>query len=272
MCFASQHDFEEQYRTEENLRIRIDTHRLFSVGPALEPAIDKALDLAPDESLLDIGTGPGDFPLRVRRSGHRGRIVGIDSSPGMIAQAKSAGVEVEFLEADAQSLPFDDNSFNAVTARHMLYHVADIPRALREAYRVLRHGGRFLAVTNISGNFAEYREALGEAASTLTGQIADILRITVPASDVFNERNGPGLIESVFGNASVRFVEAFLRFETAEPALRYFDSCRTMKGFSAEDWIPARRAFAEVLARRFASGPWMISKTVVLLKATKTPG
>lgn len=270
MNFATRHDLAEQYKTEENLRIRIETHRLYTVGPPLEPAIDRTLNLSLDDSLLDIGTGPGDFPVRLRKSGHRGRIVGIDSSPGMIAKAKSAATDIEFLQAEAQSLPFDDDCFDVATARHMLYHVSDIPRALRETHRVLRPTGRFLAVTNILDNFAEYRAALHEAASTLTGQIADILRIAVPVSDVFNEKNGPGLIESVFGNVTTAFVEACLRFETAEPALRYFDSCRTMKGFTPEDWIPARRAFADVLDRRLANGPWMISKTVVLLAATKT--
>ena len=263
-------DLAAQYKTDENLRIRIDTHRLYGVGPPLEPAVDKVLNLKADESLLDIGTGPGDFPMRIRQSGHRGRLVGIDASPGMVAKAKAANANVEFLQADAQSLPFPDGSFDVATARHMLYHVLDIPKTLREAHRVLRPAGRFLAITNISNNFAEYRSALHEAADTLKGQIADVLRITVPASDVFNERNGLSLIESVFGNVSTTFVEGALRFETAEPALRYFDSCRTMKGFKPDDWALARNAFAQVVARRLTDGPWIISKTIVLLTATKS--
>jgi len=259
----------EQYKTDENLRIRIETHRLYTVGPQLEPLIDKNLHLQTNESLLDIGTGPGDFPLRLRRAGHLGRLVGIDASPGMIAKAKSAGEDVEFLQADAQSLPFPDDSFDLVTARHMLYHVPDIPKALREVYRILRPGGRFLAVTNFSNNFAEYRAALHETADRLKGKLADILRITVPASDVFNELNGPPMIQAVFGNVSTTFARAALCFETPEPALRYFDSCRTMKGFTSEDWASARKMFAEIVTRRCAAGPWMISKTTVLLSAVK---
>jgi SAM-dependent methyltransferase len=259
----------EQYRTDVNLRIRIETHQRYGIGPPLEPAIDSVLGMTADESLLDIGTGPGDFPLRVRRSGHRGRLVGVDSSPGMIAKARSANGNVDFLEADAQSLPFADESFDAVTARHMLYHVTDIPRALSEAHRVLRPAGRFLAVTNIRDNFGDYRKALGEAADSLHGQIADVLRIVVPASDVFNEQNGPSMIESVFGKVRITFVQGALRFETAEPALRYFDSCRTMKGLSIQEWALARETFAQIIARRISAGPWIISKTVVLLSAVK---
>ena len=84
-------DCDEQYRTDENLRIRIETHQRYTVGPPLEPGIDCALSLEPGESLLDVGTGPGGFPQRLRRSGHRGRIVGVDASGGMIAKAKLAG-------------------------------------------------------------------------------------------------------------------------------------------------------------------------------------
>jgi SAM-dependent methyltransferase len=261
----------EQYKTDENLRIRIETHQRYTVGPPLEPAIDKALNLTGNESLLDIGTGPGDFPGRLRRSGHRGRLLGIDASPGMIAKAKSANPDVEFLQADAQSLPFPDDSFDIVTARHMLYHVPHIPRALREAHRVLRSGGRFLAVTNIQGSMGDYRKALHEAAETLTGQIADAARILVPASDVFNEINAPPRIRNIFGNVSVTFVEAALRFETAEPALRYLDSCATLKGLTPPNWASIRQAFAEAVVRRLKGGPWIISKTVVLLTAVKDP-
>jgi SAM-dependent methyltransferase len=261
------HDLTAQYKTDENLRVRIETHQRYTVGSPLEPAIDTAIALQPHESLLDIGTGPGDFLLRLRRSGHRGQLVGIDASPGMVAKAKSAGADVEFLQADAQSLPFPDHSFDVITARHMLYHVADIPRALREALRVLRPNGRFLAVTNIHDNMGDYRKALGEAADQLKGEIADVLRIVVPASDVFNEQNGPSLIKNAFGNVTVAFVEAALRFESADPALRYFDSCRTLKGFSEQDWAIARETFAQAIARRLSAGPWLVSKTVVLLTA-----
>jgi SAM-dependent methyltransferase len=264
------HDLTAQYKTDENLRVRIETHRRFTVGAHLEPAIDQAIALQSRESLLDVGTGPGDFLHRLRRSGHRGRLVGIDASPGMIAKAKSLGTGVELLQADAQSLPFPDGSFDVVTAHHMLYHVADIPLALREVRRVLRTGGRFLAVTNARDNMGDYRKALGEAADQLTGQIADVLRIVVPASDVFNEQNGPSLIKNVFGNVAVTLVEAALRFDSADPALRYFDSCRTLKGFSEQEWAVARQAFAQTVARRLSAGKWLISKTIVLLVADTT--
>lgn len=263
------HNLAEQYATEENLRIRIETHRLYTVGPPLEPAVDAALALNGTESLLDIGAGPGDFLIRLRYSGHRGSLAGIDNSPGMVAKAKSSAPDIDFIQADAQRLPFPDNFFDVVTARHMLYHVPDIPLALNEAHRVLKPGGKFLAITNIRDNFAEYRHALREAADALAGKISDAVRIAVSTTDVFNDKNGPALIRSAFGNVTTSFVEASLRFQTGEPALRYFDSCRTLRGLTVDDWRLAREQFAKVIARRLENGPWLISKTIVLLTATR---
>jgi SAM-dependent methyltransferase len=259
----------EQYKTDENLRIRIDTHRLYTIGPPLEPAIDQALNLAGDESLLDIGTGPGDFPARLRAVGHRGQLVGIDASPGMIAKAASANSGLQFLVADAQSLPFADGAFDIVTARHMLYHVPDIPRALRDAHRVLRPGGRFLAVTNAHDNMREFYVACSQAADALRGKISRETRIATTIPPVFTEQNAPALLREVFANVKLVRVEAFLRFETPHPAIRYFDSCRTLRGLTPEEWDAARDAFAAVLPQRFAGGPWLISKTIILLIAEK---
>jgi SAM-dependent methyltransferase len=259
----------EQYATDENLRIRIETHRLYTVGPPLEPAIDAALAPNGNEALLDIGAGPGDFVIRLRRSGHRGPLTAIDNSPGMVAKAKSFGVDIQVIQADAQRLPFPDESFDIVTARHMLYHVPDIPLALREAHRVLKPRGKFLAVTNINDNFSQFRQALRQTAEFLRGHVADAVRIAVPASEVFNEQNGPHLLQSVFGNVATSLVNAALQFDSPEPALRYFDSCRTMKGMTLEDWSIARKKFAEIIAPYFTRGPWTVSKTVVLLIATR---
>jgi len=255
------------YKNDENLRIRIETHERYTVGTPLAPEIDRVLNLKGEESLLDLGTGSGDFPRRIRSAGHRGRIVGIDVSSGTIAGAKSVAADVEFFQSDAQALPFPDHSFDVVIAQHMLFQVPNIPRALREARRVLRVGGRFLAITNAHDNFAEYRQALVEAAERLHPPIADAMRVAIPATDVFNEQNGPVMIKKVFGNVSTTLVDAALRFETPEPALRYFDSCRSMQNLSDQQWAIIRQEFARVIAGRFSNGPWLISKTVVLLMA-----
>lgn len=261
----------EQYRTDENLRIRIETHRLYGVGPGIEESIDAVLRLKEDESLLDVGTGPGVFLHRLRREGHRGKLTGVDASAGMIEKARKTEDGVEFLQGDAQKLPFADGAFDVVTARHMLYHVPDIGAALAEARRVLRRGGKFLAVTNYSDFMSEYWEAVGEAARELRGDSAQELArmLKTSSGDRFTEKNGPGFIWEAFGNARMVLVKSALRFETAEPVLRYFDSCRTLRNFSIELWRPAREAMEVAVKRRLESEPWVVSKIVVLFRAVK---
>ena len=108
---------------------------------SLEAAVDAALALEPTHDLLDVGTGPGGFPGRLRESGHVGHLVGLDQSASMIQRAAASFWGVEFIVADAMNLPFEDMSFDAVSARHMLYHVPDVAQALKEARRVLKPAG-----------------------------------------------------------------------------------------------------------------------------------
>src|SRR5262249_58028847 len=70
-------------------------------------------------------------------------VVGVDFSPAMLAFARKRVRNATFIEADAQELPFDDAEFDIVVSNLGVCHVPDQPRALAEARRVLRSGGRF---------------------------------------------------------------------------------------------------------------------------------
>jgi ubiquinone/menaquinone biosynthesis C-methylase UbiE len=121
------------------------------------------LELPTSASVLEVGCGPGSL---WRANG--GRIPQVwqvtlsDFSPGMLADARRALAEVgrpfSFQEADVQWLPFDDDQFDGVIANHMLYHVADRPRAFAEVARVLRPAGRFYASTNGRDHLKEIKD------------------------------------------------------------------------------------------------------------------
>ncbi len=113
----------------------------------VERAVLDAIALDPADSLLDVGCGTGSFLARLRREGHHGRLVGLDTSPAAIEALLKLG-SVEAVRADAAALPFSDDEFSVVTARHMLYHVSDPMAALRESQRVLVPGGWFAATVN----------------------------------------------------------------------------------------------------------------------------
>jgi demethylmenaquinone methyltransferase / 2-methoxy-6-polyprenyl-1,4-benzoquinol methylase len=103
--------------------------------------------LKPGDSALDVCCGTGDLAIELkRRVGGGGRVVGVDFSKPMLALAadKSARLdaEVDYQQANALELPFEDASFDAATVGFGLRNVADTSRGLLELARVVRPGGR----------------------------------------------------------------------------------------------------------------------------------
>jgi SAM-dependent methyltransferase len=101
--------------------------------------------------VLDVGCGTGeDVRAMSRLVGPRGRAVGADASEDLLelarARVRPGDGPLIFLRADAAALPFADRSFDGVRIERALQHVPDPDAALREAVRVLRPGGRLVAV------------------------------------------------------------------------------------------------------------------------------
>jgi ubiquinone/menaquinone biosynthesis C-methylase UbiE len=113
--------------------------------------------LAPNERVLDVGTGTGLAAFRAAESmGSGGRVVGIDLSNGMLEVARQNGERkgladrVEFRKMDAESLEFPDATFDAVVSLFALRHFPHPGTALQEMYRILRPGGRLVLAVGSS--------------------------------------------------------------------------------------------------------------------------
>ncbi len=111
---------------------------------ASDQAIGSLLDAVaagPDRRALDLCCGQGNVSEALLNRGCQ--VIGVDFSPAMLAFARQRAPKATFIEADAQNLPFENVEFNIVVSNLGICHVPDQPRALAEARRVLRPGGKF---------------------------------------------------------------------------------------------------------------------------------
>ena len=250
------------YRDLSPLRTRILTHQRYSERPD-DPDLDviRAIALDGSQALLDVGSGTGVFLGRLRAEGHTGRLCAVDASQAAVDAAGAvAGVTATL--GDAQELPFDAAEFDAVTARHMLYHVDDPTLAVREARRVLRPGGRFAAVVNRTGT----TPLMAELVDTVVRRHG--VRPPPGPGDRVHAGNLPEMVEEAFGACDVRTVDSALVFHEPEPVARYCLSTLTLRGVPGEGPLRdavARDVEAEVRLRFAAlDGVWRDPKGYVV--------
>lgn len=105
--------------------------------------IEEQLEGRKGLDVLDVGTGPGFFPVILGRKGHH--VTGIDCTEGMLEQARANcskyGSDAVFRKMDAQALEFPDGTFDLVVSRNVVWNLDDPSKAYSEWMRVLRPGG-----------------------------------------------------------------------------------------------------------------------------------
>jgi demethylmenaquinone methyltransferase/2-methoxy-6-polyprenyl-1,4-benzoquinol methylase len=118
----------------------------FGQDPRWRRYLVSRIEAGPDDSVLDVATGTGAVAIELART-TEARVVGLDQSAQMLAVARERvtraglGDRVEFVEGWAETLPFADASFAALSFTYLLRYVADPAATMRELARVVRPGG-----------------------------------------------------------------------------------------------------------------------------------
>ncbi|MGX4738124.1 class I SAM-dependent methyltransferase [Kitasatospora griseola] len=168
-------------------------------------------------TVLDVGCGNGKFASRLHTDRPDLQVVGMDISAGILAD-----VPKPVLVADAQALPFADNSVDAVLALHMLYHVGDIAATIEELARALRPGGVLITSTNSDTDKQELDQVWARAAGDVLGIPKGPARVSL--SSRFSLEKAPGYLGTAFKDIRVRELPGTIEITDPAPIVAHLAS------------------------------------------------
>ncbi len=214
----------EQCSEEARLRIRKKIHAEYSkIGHDLYGLAISLLDLRPNDSLLDVGCGLGDFLEMVRSNGHLGALVGIDQRAKLIETARESAesrrIGIDYRVADAEHLGFPNGSFDCVTALHVLGKT-DPDKVIAEMGRVLKADGCIVVSTNSRSSFPLLEELKNRARERFGWFLAD------EWTDGFESERAPEILRRYFGKIREARYEDVLQYPDAEVLVQFFRSTR----------------------------------------------
>ena len=219
----NQEHLQRQYRDSSNLNARAGLHARFSTEeyPWFRWVFDH-FDIPENGRVLELGCGTGLlWRENLGRIPHGWDTTLSDASQGMVQEVEQTllhtDLQFTFEVVDAQSIPYENHSFDVVIANHMLYHVPDLARALSEIRRVLQPEGILYATTVGLNHMTELRKVPRKLGiGTLDGSEHTIAR--------FNLDNGAGELAQWFARVEVESKKGILVVTEAAPLVEYIMS------------------------------------------------
>lgn len=254
----------DQYKDPANLDARVTLHRRFSANPYgwFRWVFDALLKLPDDARILELGCAHGLlWKENIDRIPSAWNITLSDLSPGMLDAAWRnlvvTGRAFQFKEIDAQSILFEDETFDAVIANHMLYHVPDRAKALAEIRRVLTPGGRLFATTVGEQHMKEmnvwlHRVSQGNYVSHATA--------------AFTLENGLEQLQPYFSHVTMSRYADGLRVTELSPLIHYIHSMVSPSDLQQEE---LERLQQQLQAGLSQNGEIAITKDSGLFEAIK---
>lgn len=221
-------------------------------GQWAKPLCDAA-GVATSTEVLDVACGTGATTREAaRRAGTGGRVVGLDRNGGMLDLARSRSTAIEWTEALAEALPFDDNTFDTVLCQFGLMFFDDRRKAMSEMVRVLRPGGRIaLSVWDTVDNSPGYADMIELIQTMFGSDAADALR--APFLLGSKQALADTLDDGGLGGATVTTVAGIAQFESIREWVRMDVRGWTLSEFIDDEGFEALVAAAEKQLNRFAS-------------------
>lgn len=218
----------EQYKTSENLSIRGNLHSYNINKTDWNNWCFNQMQIPDGARILELGCGTGELWYKNRNLlNNNWEITLSDFSEGMLESTKNRlerlDYNFKYKVVDAQSIPYEDGYFDIVIARHMLYLVPEIEKALSEVKRVLADGGTFYATTNSHDAMSELNE-LVEVFDPEMGLHNNGM------CERFDMEGGYLLLQKYFGEVKTDILQGSIVVDEAEPMVAYKAS--TIKGRS----------------------------------------
>jgi SAM-dependent methyltransferase len=261
---------QNHYKDASRLDARMHLHAKYSTNThGFLAWVFEHFHLPPTCQVLEVGCGAGYLWLANRHRIPRGWDVTLaDFSAGMLAtahhQLRACGHAFRFVAHDAQALPFAAQSFDAIIANHMLYHVPNRSAAYAEFCRVLTPSGQLYAATNSKDNMREL-DALVERFRHARSPEREAAR---PMNDSrlphgFNLEHGAAELSRWFTSVTLHCYADALVVPEAESLVAYVRST----GRLTEDEVARFQRHVEAVIER--SGPIRISKDVGMFEASQ---